>query len=131
VDLRHSGGEGELTNHKAEPSSSFWRRHAAEILGMALLALAVHDVFGSHGFLAMRRTQKEIQTLHNDIAGLNQENAKLAGQVKSLKSDPKAIERIAREEMGLARPGEIIFKLPPTDKAAEPANRPAEPAKSR
>ena len=32
--------------------------------------------------------------------------------MKALKSDPAAIERIAREEMGLARPGEYIFKTP-------------------
>jgi len=32
--------------------------------------------------------------------------------VQALRSDPKAVERIAREEMGLARPGEMIFKIP-------------------
>ena len=30
------------------------------------------------------------------------------------------IERIAREEMGLARPGEIIIRLPPLAKNAKP-----------
>lgn len=103
-------------------SSSFWRRHLREILAIALLTLAVHDVFGAHGFLAMRRTQKEIQGLRDKITRLNQENSKLSSQVKALKSNPKAIERIAREEMGLARPGEIIFKLPSADKAAGPAD---------
>jgi cell division protein FtsB len=33
--------------------------------------------------------------------------------VKSLKTDPAAIEHIAREENGLARPGEFIFKTQP------------------
>jgi cell division protein FtsB len=92
---------------------SFWSRHAKEILGVALLALAIHDVFGAHGFLAMRRTQKEMEQLQQDLARLNQENGELTGQVQSLKTDPKTIERIAREQMGLARPGEMIIKLPP------------------
>jgi len=89
------------------------RRHARSILLVALAALLVHDVFGAHGLLAMRRTQKEIQHLREEINQVNLENRELADQVKALKTDPKLIERIAREEMGLARPGELIFKLPP------------------
>jgi cell division protein FtsB len=91
---------------------------------VGLLALAIHDVFGAHGFLAMRRTQKEMEQLRGDIARLNQENGALAGQVKSLQTDPRAIERLARD-MGMARPGEIIFKLPPDapGSATPPAKR--------
>jgi cell division protein FtsB len=90
----------------------FWRRHLLKILGLALLALAVHDVFGSHGFLAMRRSQRELDQLREQIERLQQENRELADHVNALRTDPKTIERIAREEMGLARPGELIFKLP-------------------
>jgi cell division protein FtsB len=97
---------------------SFWGRHALKILGLAVLLLAIHDVFGSHGLLAMRRTQSQVQELRGEIDRLNQENGHLNKQVQSLRSDPKAVERIAREEMGLARPGEMIFKLP--DKPQEP-----------
>ena len=91
----------------------FWRRHLVEILGLALLVLVIHDVFGSHGFLAMRRSQKELEQLRGEIERLNQQNHELTDHVNALRTDPKTIERIAREEMGLARPGEMIFKLPP------------------
>jgi cell division protein FtsB len=113
-----------LSNKVAQPRS-FWTRHARQILGVALLAFAVHDVFGAHGFLAMRQTRKEIEQLRSDIARLNEENGALAGQVKSLKNDPKTIERFARD-MGMAKPGEIIFKLPPTAATApsSPSKRP-------
>jgi cell division protein FtsB len=107
---------------RAAQPPSFWSRHAREILGVALLAFAVHDVFGAHGFLAMRQTQKEIEQLRTDITRLDHENGALAGQVKSLKTDPKTIERVARD-MGMAKPGEIIFKLPPaaaTPQASHP-----------
>jgi len=91
---------------------SFWRRHTRELLGAGLLLLAVQDVFGAHGFLAMWRTQQEMKRLRSQIDRLTQENGELTSEVKALKTDPKAIERIAREEMGLARPGEMIFKKP-------------------
>jgi len=96
----------------SQQPKSFWGRYARTILGFALLLLAIHDVFGSHGLLAMRRTQSQIRELRGEIDRLNQENSELGKQVQALRSDPKAVERIAREEMGLARPGEMIFKLP-------------------
>lgn len=96
--------------------TGYLRRHVREILGLALFALFVHDIFGPHGFIAMRRTQQEIDDIRAQIGKMNSENKSLAEQVNSLKTDPKSIERIAREEMGLARPGEMIFKLPDTPK---------------
>ncbi len=76
------------------------------------MALVAQVLFGEHGFLAMRRAQKEVEKLHQEIAQLNDENKKLSGEIQALKSDPQLIERIAREEMGLAKQGELIFKLP-------------------
>jgi cell division protein FtsB len=98
---------------------AYVRKNARQILILALFALLVHDIFGAHGFIAMRRTQKEIDQVREQIGKLNNENKSLSNQVNSLKTDPKAIERIAREEMGLARPGEIIYKLPDSAKPGD------------
>ena len=73
----------------------------------------------------MRRTQKQIEQTRAKIEQLNRDNSELTGQIESLRTDPKAIERIAREEMGLARPGEMIFKLPaPPEKSPGPNRAP-------
>ena len=100
-------------------ADAYVRKNARQILILALFALLVHDIFGAHGFIAMRRTQKEIDRVREQIGKLNNENKSLSNQVNSLKTDPKAIERIAREEMGLARPGEIIYKLPDSAKPGD------------
>jgi cell division protein FtsB len=93
--------------------------------------LVVHDVLGQHGFLVMRRKQQEIQKVNGQIEKLNKENATLEQDVKDLKTDPQTIRKIAREELGLAKPGEIIIKLPaPTLPEQQPgASAPAAPAK--
>jgi len=109
---------------KARRFQEFVRQNVPLILGLFLLAVFVHDLFGEHGFLAMRRMQKEVDKLAVEIQTLNEENQKLADDVKALKTDPKAIERIAREEMGLARPGEMIFKLPPKPPQPQSPNPP-------
>src|SRR5437016_10819932 len=90
----------------------FWRRNLLALLALGLLALGIHDVFGAHGYLAMRRTEKQVDQLQDEIDRLNRENQSLAQQMNALKTDPEAIERVAREQMGLVRPGEMIFKLP-------------------
>jgi cell division protein FtsB len=96
---------------KAEPQG-FWQQYGRGLLGLFLLALLVHDVFGAHGFLAMRRTRAEIENVQREIERLNKENIQLAEEVKALKSDPHTIEKIAREDLGLAKDGEVIIKIP-------------------
>jgi len=102
------------TQKEKESGTPSWvTRNARWVLLLALAFLGVHDIFGAHGFIAMRRTAQEIQAARDEITKLDDENRALTDQVTALKSDPRIIERIAREEMGLARPGEVIFKVPP------------------
>jgi len=76
--------------------------------------LLVHDVFGTHGFIAMQRTAREIKKVQADLDQLNKENVELEQQVRDLKTDPHTIERLAREGSLLAKPGEVIIKIPQT-----------------
>jgi cell division protein FtsL len=91
---------------------SLMRPYGRGLLGLLVLVMVVHDVFGTHGFLAMRRTQNEIRKVKADLDLLSKENAALAQEVKDLNSDPRLIEKIARDDLGLARPGEIIIRIP-------------------
>ncbi|MDP9147163.1 MAG: septum formation initiator family protein [Acidobacteriota bacterium] len=88
------------------------KKNAPALLGLFVVVLFVHDIFGAHGFMAMRHTQEGIARVKGEIEHLNKDNAVLEQMVKDLKTDPRAIEKIAREELILARPGEIIIKIP-------------------
>lgn len=120
----------ENTTSFADQLRDFFRRNASWFLAGAFTLLLLQDVFGTHGVLAMRRAQKEAASVQKEIDQINEENQQLQDRVKSLKTDPQAIERIAREEMGLARPGEYIFKTAPRPvEASSTAPRSASPAK--
>ena len=97
----------------AAQMAAFLRRNVMWFLIAGLTLLVLQDIFGTHGVLAMRRSQQQAANIQREIDQLNQENQKMQDRVRSLKSDPAAIERIAREEIGLARPGEYIFKIDP------------------
>ena len=102
--------------------AGFIERHGRAVLAAFVLALLVHDVFGTHGFIAMRRKQSEIERVKKDIDRLDKENVVLGEEVKALKTDPKLIEKIAREDLQRARPGEIIIRIPPSQQPARDAS---------
>ena len=110
-----------------EQLRKFLHRYGSHLLIIFVAVLVVHDIFGPHGFLVMRRKQQEMQKVNAQIDKLNKENASLEQNVKDLKTDPQTIRKIAREELGLAKPGEIIIKLPA--QTPEPPLAPAATAK--
>jgi cell division protein FtsB len=101
-----------------------WHSFGPHFLVVFVVVLLVHDIFGTHGYLAMHRKQQEMQKVKATLQRLNRENALLEEDVQDLKTDPQTIRKIAREELGLAQPGEIIIKLPeqspPAPQGAKP-----------
>ena len=90
----------------------FLRRNMNWFLVAGFAILLLQDVFGTHGVLAMRRTQLQAKEVQREIERLNDENRKLQNRVQHLKSDPATLEGIARDEMHLKRPGEYVFPIP-------------------
>ncbi len=84
--------------------------YAGLFLGLA--ALLWHGLYGPRGWFALRRMEQEVQEKQRQVQQLQQQNAQLGRQIQELKNDPAAIERLARQRMGLVRPGELVFKLP-------------------
>lgn len=109
-DTRQNSGE---RSSFFEQLGEFFRRNVYWFLVAGFILLLLQDVFGTHGVLAMRRSEKEAQEIQRNIKLLDQENQQLQEKVKALKTDPSAIEKIAREENRLARPGEYIFEVQP------------------
>ena len=69
-----------------------------------------------------QQKRAEDRELQKEIKDLEQENAQLRQQIERLKSDPDAIEHEAREKLHYAKPGEVIFTLPPDPQPqAQPA----------
>jgi cell division protein FtsB len=82
--------------------------------GVALLALmlAFHVIFGQNGMVVYQKKKAEYRGLEKEVIQLQQDNKLLSDQIKALKTDPKAIEREAREQLRYARPGEVVYLMP-------------------
>jgi cell division protein FtsB len=93
----------------------------------ALLVLAVMAVFGDNGVLALRRLRSEVDTLIREVHTLEAENERLSRAISELQEDPAVIERIAREELGLVRPGERVLRFPRSVRPGPSIPAPASP----
>jgi cell division protein FtsB len=66
-------------------------------------------ILGEMGLVKYYRMKAQYDTLTEEISLLKRDNAKLGKTVHALKNDPAYVERIARDKLGLARPGEIVY----------------------
>jgi cell division protein FtsB len=57
------------------------------------------------------RERSRLQELNHSVEGLREENNRLRAEIKALREDPRAVEKLAREDLGLSRRGEIVFIL--------------------
>jgi cell division protein FtsB len=65
------------------------------------------------------RMRKETFRLDGEIQKEDDTAKQLKASIDSLRYDPKAVERLARERLGYARPGEsVILFVPPATNAA-------------
>jgi cell division protein FtsB len=107
---------------RAELLYKLRRRLATAAVGVLTVWLFLHVMFSANGMVAYKQKRAEIEVLRKDVDAFQQENDTYTQQIKALKSDPKAIEKEAREQLHYARPGEVIYVSPP------PAPAPAKPA---
>lgn len=69
-------------------------------------------VFGERGLLRIYEMNKEKQRIELRVAELRVENQQLAQTITALHNDRNQLERIARKELGLVKPNEIIYQFP-------------------
>jgi cell division protein FtsB len=74
--------------------------------------LFYHVMFGANGMIAYRQKVREYERLQQEVRQAQVENERLRQRVNSLKTDPQAIEKEAREQLKYAKPGELIYVYP-------------------
>ena len=112
---------------KTQPlrSALYAARRRLATAGVVLLTiwLFLHVMFGANGMVVYRGKRAEYQKLQSEIERLQNENDSYTQQIKALQSDPKAIEKEAREQLHYTRPGEVVYVQPTPQKPATHAAR--------
>jgi cell division protein FtsB len=88
----------------------------ARILPIVVLATALVGapvmVFSSEGLPRLQTVNRELDAVDEENAELRREIEVLRAQVVLLRDDPAAIERLARDDLGLVRQSEVVFQFP-------------------
>ncbi|MEW5900585.1 MAG: septum formation initiator family protein [Acidobacteriota bacterium] len=86
-------------------------RRKAILAGVALffLVLLISSLFGRKGLLEIYRARKNYETLLRDIRRLEDQKTKLEREIQELQTDPRAVEREAREKLWLMKPEEKVI----------------------
>lgn len=86
-------------------------RKSVIIGGVLGIPAILYVVFGSHGIVQRIQLQDRISQLQQQIEAVKADNDRLKLEAKALESDPKMIEKVAREKYGMSREGETVYRI--------------------
>ena len=97
------------------PVASIPRRQPRRFWSQAVLfvscVLLVNAIVGERGLMDTLRARKAYAAAMQDLGRLKRENAGLRDTARRLRNDPATIESVARGELGLVKPGEILITI--------------------
>ena len=86
------------------------RRWSARLVLATVVAALIAWVPAGDDDRAMK-LRDQLDALRAEATTLRAKNAKMAAEVEALRTDPKAIEQHARDELGMVYPGELVLRL--------------------
>ncbi|MGA1844376.1 MAG: FtsB family cell division protein [bacterium] len=111
------------TRPSAKPRGKDKKRQRFEYWVIWLLFLAlffiVLSIFGQNGLLQIGELKLVRKSLIKEVVALQEENDALSKEIQGLREDPFVIEKVAREELDLVRPNEVVYHLIPLSEESE------------
>lgn len=81
------------------------------VLVLAIVAVPLH-LLDDNGLPRYQVLEKELAQIRAENDRVERAVIDLSRAVEALRTDPLAIERIARDDMGMVREGELVFQFP-------------------
>ena len=107
--------------------SSALQRWPIYLLGILIVLIALDTMVGERGALHLWRLRGEKNRLDEQNFRMQKENAALRERLSRLRNDDAFLEKLAREELNLVKPGEVVYRFASRRGAAgeDPAREPA------
>jgi len=90
-------------------------RIALGVCGLLMVAVLMLAVFNDRGLIQVQEKSKKLAGIETEISKIDAENKALTKEIHNLRTDPATIEKLAREELKLVKPGEVVLVTPGTD----------------
>lgn len=106
------------TTTRVEETAPPRRSRLAPVIAVLLLAALAFTVSGVFPFRQLLRQQGQVDATQDRLDQLTADNELLAARIEALQTDEE-IERIAREQYGLVRPGESAYVVVVPDRSTD------------
>ncbi len=107
------------SGHPAVPTlrHGLGRRTVPKLILLATFILIVDALVGDKGLLERIRENQRSRQVAESLEKQRHENARLREQANRLREeDPSAIESAARKQLGMIKPGEMLFIIKDTER---------------
>jgi cell division protein FtsB len=104
------------------------RNWAAYLFGTLTILLSLVTIVGERGALHLWRLRGEKSRLNAQNYRLQKENDILRQRISRIRNDKHYLEKLAREELNMVRPGEVIYRFPSTKTGSAPGQSANDPA---
>jgi cell division protein FtsB len=102
--------------------AGYLKRLALIMASIILLLLLANGIVGKGGFVDLRRMEEQNQVLKQKIEQFKQENQQLVEEINALKTQPRKIIDVARDQYNMVGKGEVKITVSPV--------KPAKPSRS-
>jgi len=100
-----------VSTHDSKKATQVALRMVVLLSATLTLVFLFSFFFSDRGIAELQSARGRIAALHADIARLQAENAQLRAEIDSVRKSTYAVERIAREDLGMSRRGEVVYML--------------------
>jgi cell division protein FtsB len=87
-------------------------RIALGVSALLTVAMLILTVFNDKGMIQVYSQSTKLSALETDVTRIDTENKQLTDEIQALRTDPGIIEKLAREELKLVKPGEVVLVTP-------------------
>ena len=109
---RGTGAEPLRRNRVVPATPSLLRKRGLHVLLIFITVVLIVDALvGEKGLMQSMNARRQYQQLQASLEELRRENGALREEMRKLNEDPATIESLARQDLGLIRPGEVVFIL--------------------
>lgn len=113
--LKPIADQGERLVEWVREDDGSWNDNAPRPVLLFLLlfgtAMVAVSLFGDQGLFAYRSLKSQAHELRREIGNLERRELDLTREIRGLRTDPAAIERLARQKLGLVKPDETVIQL--------------------
>ena len=101
-----------VSTHDSRRATQVTLRVVVLLSAALTIVFLVSFFFSDRGIAELQHSRTRVSDLRRDIDRLQADNARLRAEIDSVKKSTYAVERIAREDLGMSKKGEVVYMLP-------------------